>query len=73
MLAGYQHNNMYLLAYASGSQGVNPNSLSHHQIMKSIDRDTFEISKADELDKIFENDTYEIIKKIDVKEVHTII
>ena len=41
--------------------------------MKAVDSDKFEISMAEELDKMWENDIYEIIKKVDVREGHSIL
>ena len=41
--------------------------------MKDTDYDKLEISMVDELDKIFENDIYETIENIDVREGYTIM
>ena len=41
--------------------------------MKAVDREDFEQSMAEELDNIYENKIYEIIKKSEVSEGHTII
>lgn len=41
--------------------------------MKAVDSDKFEISMAEELDKMWENKIYETIKKKDVREGHSIL
>ena len=56
-----------LRMYQGASQGANLNILSHAQAMKAIDKEKFEMSMADELEKMFKNDIYEIIKKTDVR------
>ena len=53
--------------YQGASQGANLNILSHDQAMKAIDKEKFEMSMADELEQMFKNDIYEIIKKTDVR------
>ena len=66
-LTGDQCNDVHPLAYAAGSKGTNPSMLSHDQDIKTINKDKFELYMADELDNIFENDIYEIIKKSNMK------
>ena len=41
--------------------------------MKAVDRDKFEISMGEELDKMWDNKIYEIIKKSEVIEAYSII
>ena len=41
--------------------------------MKPMIKRKFNTFMADELDNVFENDIYEIIKNIDVREGHTIV
>ena len=52
-LTGNQCNDVHPLAYAAGSQGANPNILSHDQAMKAVDKDKFELSMVEELDYFF--------------------
>jgi hypothetical protein len=60
-LTGDQCNDVCLLAFVAGSQSSNPSILSHDQAMTSIYRDKFEISMADDLDMMFENEINELI------------
>ena len=52
MIDGNQHNDTHPLAYAAGGLGPNPNILNHDAAMKAVDNDKFEISMAEELDKM---------------------
>ena len=64
-LTGDQCNDVHPLAYATGSQGTNP---SHNQDKTTINKDKLELYMANELDNMFKNDIYEIIKRSEVKE-----
>ena len=68
-----QHNDTHSLAYAAGGLGPNLYILNHDTVMKAVDSDKFEISMAEELDKMWENKIYETIKKKDVREGHSIL
>ena len=73
IIDGNQHNTTHPLAYDAGGLGPNHNILSHDAAMKSVDSDKFEIFMIEEFGKIWENKIYEIIKKKDVREGHTIL
>lgn len=47
--------------------------LSNDSAMRAVDRDIFIISMAEELDKMWENIIYEIIKKSEVRARHSIL
>ena len=72
-LTGGQCNDVHPLVYTAGSQGENPNMLSHGQAMKAVDREKFKMHMTEELDNMYENKIYGIIKKIDVREGNSIL
>ena len=47
-----QINDRHPLVNAASRQGPNPNILSHDSAMRVVERDMFEISMAEELDKM---------------------
>ena len=73
MLNGQHSNETHLLAYTAGGQVPNPNILNHNVAMKAVDSDKFEISMGEELDKMWDNKIYDIIKKSEVIEGHSIL
>ena len=73
MLDGGETNETHTLAYSVGRQVPNPNILNHDTAMKAVDSDKFEVSMAEELDKMWNNKIYEIIKKSDVLKGRTIL
>ena len=68
-----QHADTHTLAYTAGGLESNPNILSRDVEIKAVGSDKFEISMDEELDKMWENKIYEIIKKKDVREGHFIL
>ena len=46
---------------------------SPDQAMKAVDHEKFKMSMAEELDNMYENKICKIIKKIDVREGHSIL
>ena len=61
MIDGHQSNDTHPFSYTAGRQGPNPKISNHDASMKAIDRDKLEISKGEELDKMWYNKIYEII------------
>ena len=56
-------NETHPLAFVSSAQGVKPTLLSHNQAMQAVDKDKFELSMAEEIEKMWANEIYEIIIK----------
>ena len=53
IIDGHQSNGTHPLVYAAGGQGPNPNVFTHNAAMKAVDREKFEISMGEELDKMW--------------------
>ena len=60
-----QINNIQILAYTASGEGLILNILSHNFATKVVDRDMFEISIAEELDKM--------IKKSKARLAHSVL
>ena len=73
MIDGQQINDTHPLAYAAGGQGPNPNILNHDDAMRALDSKEFEASMGEEIERMWDNGIFEIIKKKDVLPGHTIL
>ena len=73
MIDGNHSNDTYQLAYIAIGQGLNLNILNRDTVMKNVDSIKLEISMVEELDKMWNNKIYEIIKKVEVLDGYKIM
>mgnify|MGYP001256284380 CR=1 FL=1 len=68
-----EHNDTHPLAFAAGGLGPNPNILSHGEAMAVVDKENSEESMSEEMEKCFDNNIYEIVKRSSVPELKSIL
>ena len=68
-----EYNDTHPLAFAAGGLGPNPNILNHSEAMAAVDKVNFEESMTEEMEKCFDNNIYEIVKRSSVPELKSIL
>ena len=66
-----EHADLNPISYVA--KNSNPNILSHRNAMKADDHDKFLSSMREEMDKLFDNDIYEIVPRKSVPSHKTVL